>query len=320
MVAIPGFNLISRHPSWDRYMINRKHRTQLTILIVFVLLLGTWKTFKEKTSEHSGSLTRRGVQNVVQNLPAGDYFYISDALGAYETPDTSNVAVIIETDITQVPNLVPIILHFATVLGPAWPIVLMTLEANWSPPDSPAFKRLMDTNQIRVKFLPSDTSLSEHHSVSVFLTSPWIWEHLYPFHRVLLFQADSIICSKSPMKIENFLEWDFIGAPIAPQFGHGYNGGFSLRNPKMMFNITSDPDVNLGSAEFEDQWFDANVRERSGKMPTPEQAMKFAVETMYYETPLGYHQPQRWQQGNIDKIAEWCPEIGLLQGGAHFFH
>ncbi|KAF0321406.1 hypothetical protein GQ607_011409 [Colletotrichum asianum] len=316
MVSIVGFKLTSKHPFWDHGKFKRKHRTQLIIVVVFILLLTIWKIFKEKTSEHSGYLARRGG---VQNVLVGDDFYTSDALSARQPRESSNVAVIIETDITKVPNLVPIVLHFAMVLGPTWPVVLMTLEANWNPPDSPAFKRLMDDNQIRVIFLPSETSLSEHHSVSVFLTSPWIWEQLYSFNRVLLFQADSMICSKSPMQIEDFFEWDLIGAPIAPQFGHGYNGGLSLRNPKLMFNITSDPDVALGANEFEDQWFDAKVRERSGKLPTPEQAMKFAVETMYHDKPLGYHQPHRWQQGNLDEIAEWCPEISLLQGGGHFF-
>ncbi|KAF9872904.1 hypothetical protein CkaCkLH20_09767 [Colletotrichum karsti] len=266
----------------------------------------------EPATEH---LARRGLAQ----SPVGDDFYASDALSAHQPEYPNNVAVIIETDTSRVPNLVPVMLHFATVLGPSWPLVLVTLEATWKPPSSPAFLRLVDSNQIRIKFLPPTTVMTDHHSVSVFLASPWIWEQFKSAHRVLLFQADSILCSKSTSRIEDFIEWDLIGAPIAPQFGQGYNGGLSLRNPKLMYEITTDPNTTLGN-DFEDQWFNARVKERNGKLPSAEQAMKFAVETIYYETPLGYHQPLRWQKENIEKMAEWCPEIGLLNSGAHFFH
>ncbi|KAK1593752.1 uncharacterized protein LY79DRAFT_578985 [Colletotrichum navitas] len=200
--------------------------------------------------EHSEHLTYDN-----QEPSVGDGLYASDALGAHAAPDTSNVAVvIIETDITRVFNLVPVILHFATVLGPTWSIVLMTLESNWDPLNFPASKRLIETDRLR----------------------------------------------------------DLIGASIAPQLGQGYSGGLSLRNPKFMYDIITDPDATLGLADFEDQWLNARVRERNGNLPSPEEAMEFSVESMYYERPLGYYQPARRQKDDLTKIAERCPEIGLL--------
>jgi hypothetical protein len=44
------------------------------------------------------------------------------------------------------------------------------------------------------------------------------------------------------------------------------------------------------------------------KLPTPEEAMKFAVETIWYERPLGYHQVASWQWDRVKEIDEWCPE------------
>ena len=44
---------------------------------------------------------------------------------------------------------------------------------------------------------------------------------------------------------------------------------------------------------FEDQWFYSRLKERGANLPS-EVARTFAVETIYYERPLGYHQPQRW--------------------------
>ncbi|KAK2052366.1 hypothetical protein LY76DRAFT_583562 [Colletotrichum caudatum] len=292
-------------------------RNYLICFFILVLLLATWNTLENQYQANDDQLQTQGNQ-----APAvQDGFSDTDASSAHQTLhlDNSNVAVIIETDITRVPNLVPVMLHFATVLGPTWPVVLMTLEANWNPSESPAFKRLMDTHQIQVKFLPPETTLSDHHSVSVFLASPWIWEQFLSSQRVLLFQADSILCSKSPSRVEDFLHWDLIGAPIASHLGQGYNGGLSLRNPKLMHEITTDTSATLGPGDFEDQWFNARVKEHNGNLPSPEEAMKFAVESIYYERPLGYHQPVRWQKDNLQQIYEWCPEIGLLQGGSHFF-
>jgi len=101
------------------------------------------------SSEHSEHLTYDN-----QEPSLGDGFYASDALGAHAAPDTSNVAVvIIETDITRLFNLVPVILHFATVLGPTWSIVLVTLEANWNPLNLPASRRFMKADRLRVMFL-----------------------------------------------------------------------------------------------------------------------------------------------------------------------
>ena len=90
---------------------------------------------------------------------------------------------------------------------------------------------------IRIIYLEVGTTFPNHNSVSVFLTSPWFWEQFEPAHRVLIFQADSILCSNSKLSVDDFLEFDLAGAPIAPQFGRGYNGGLSLRNPKLMLDV-----------------------------------------------------------------------------------
>ncbi|TID00061.1 hypothetical protein CH35J_005113 [Colletotrichum higginsianum] len=251
-------------------------------------------------------------------LSSGDGFYTSNALhtfekGLQEDRPSGNVAVLMETNTSAVPNLVPIVLHFASVLGPNWPIVLVTLESTWVVPESPAFRRLMDANQIRITYLPATTNISDHHSVSVFLTEPWFWEQFVSSHRMLIFQVDSILCSKAPMTMEDFLEWDLVGAPITV-YGIGYNGGLSLRNPRLMLDIVNDPSVSLGPRDYEDQWFYARAQERGAHLPNTEQALKFAVETTYYKTPLGYHRPKPFQGEHWDEITEWCPEVGLLWG------
>lgn len=63
-------------------------------------------------------------------------------------------------------------LHFATVLGQAWSLVLFTLEKHWQMPYSPAFMRAVQHGRIKVRFLPPTTQLNSSHDVSDFLTRP----------------------------------------------------------------------------------------------------------------------------------------------------
>lgn len=221
-------------------------------------------------------------------------------------------AVIIES--SMIPTLIPVMLHFAAVLGPAWGMVLFTLKENWVEPLSAPFQRLQDEGRVEVRFLPEGTKLSDSGSVSHFLTSPWMWDQVSDAKRVLLFQSDSILCTRSEEKVEDYFKYDLVGAPIAEQYGQGFNGGLSLRNPRVFLNITRSVDFFSSGHEFEDQYFYAELKKAGAELPTVEAAMAFAVETIYYETPLGYHQPQRWQADRMPNIEEWCPEVKMLIG------
>lgn len=221
-------------------------------------------------------------------------------------------AVIIESN--MIPNLIPVMLHFATVLGPAWGMVLFTIKENWVEPLSAPFQRLQDEGRVEVRFLPEGTKLADSGSVSRFLTSPWVWEQVADARRVLLFQSDSILCTRSEERVEDYFRYDLVGAPIAEQYGQGFNGGLSVRNPRVFLNVTRSVDFASSGHEFEDQYFYAELKKAGAELPTVEAAMAFAVETIYYETPLGYHQPQRWQAAKMANIEEWCPEVKLLIG------
>ncbi|KAJ4388190.1 hypothetical protein N0V93_008797 [Gnomoniopsis smithogilvyi] len=221
-------------------------------------------------------------------------------------------AVIIETSI--IANLIPIMLHFSNVLGLNWGMTLFTLEENWTEPLSPVFQRALTSGRIEIRFLPEDVELTSSRGVSIFLTQPWIWEQLASAERVLLFQADSIICTKSEDIVDNYFMYDFVGAPIDAKYGQGYNGGLSIRNPRLFLEVVKETDFLTSGAEFEDQFFYKKLKEKNAEMPAEEIAKRFSVETVYYETPLGYHQPQRWQANNMRAIETWCPEVKMLIG------
>lgn len=241
------------------------------------------------------------------------------------TAKSSKVAVIIED--RKLNTLPALILHFAAVLGPTWDVILYT-----SPENAKHYSKMSSLvrwkDQIHVRALPEENMFTSHESVSAFLTKPWIWEALAPADHVFMFQADSIICANSERKVDDFLGYDFIGAPVREGLGRGFNGGFSIRNRKKLLSITVNYDWleerhiwGTGDGynyQYEDQWFAMRLSHMPGAtLPDEQAAGLFSVETIWYEKSLGYHQVARWLPEHLNEAAMWCPEVALCKGAAY---
>ncbi|KAL8775312.1 MAG: hypothetical protein Q9209_000319 [Squamulea sp. 1 TL-2023] len=253
--------------------------------------------------------------------------YPSDSVKVPELPRLK-AAVIIEG--RTLANLVPLILHFSSVLGPEWPIkILHTAENRDLFYISPAFQRQTASGHITLQQLPSNVTLNRHAAISELFTRPWLYHQLAPYKHLLFFQADSILCANSPRMVEDFLQYDFIGAPIDRKYGHGYNGGLSLRNRDKMLEVleryhyTGDP---KDESRFEDQWFARKLEklpvgpnyEPGANLPTPEVATRFGVETIWQDRPFGLHQVSRWQSKHRKELLDWCPEFMLAESPGFF--
>jgi hypothetical protein len=308
------------------------------------------------------------------------------------------VATIIES--RKFDNLIPLILHFSSVLGPSWPIVLFTSLPQADLGDSAAFMEGLSDGRFEIRSLPSNVTFTNHKDVSSFLTKPWFWEQLAPADHVLIFQADSIICANAQQHVDDYLEYDMIGAPIRFGMGQGYNGGLSLRSRQKMLDIVRKHNweeawegvmrwkaeqaererlVNEQAAkeqqekdekekeqskdqeqpqntrdeqnakeneklqskrqdpgppshtyvfpenptppweDYEDQWFFKQLAslpkkwngQRGANLPPMEVAMTFSVETVWYDTPLGYHQADLMFEDRLGEVGTWCPEYRL---------
>ncbi|KAK4672274.1 hypothetical protein QC763_101660 [Podospora pseudopauciseta] len=238
------------------------------------------------------------------------------------TPNKVFKAVLIESSLTS-PALVPVLMHFSSVLPTHWSLVIFTSPNNFTVPQSPAFRNLLSSKRLDIRFLPKNVTFTNSASVSRFLASSngWLWNELADAERVLFFQLDSIICANSIATIDDFVKWDYVGAPINSTYGEGYNGGLSIRNPRLFLEVVREGNYTRG---FEDQWFYKKLKERRAqgdyrvRLPGVEEAKRFAVETLWGDRPLGYHQPQRWWKGKagerMGEIEEWCPEVGMLIG------
>jgi hypothetical protein len=74
---------------------------------------------------------------------------------------------------------------------------------------------------------------------------------------------------------------------------------------------------------MEDQWYYQKMKALGGKFPPEEIARTFAVETIDYDWPLGYHQVQRYYGGKADRMAhidKWCPEHHLCTNDFIYLH
>lgn len=146
-----------------------------------------------------------------------------------------------------------------------------------------------------VRFLPKEwglmvikdvvvNSLSEYNRL---LTSKAFWNRIQ-FDKILIFQSDSRLLRTG---IDEFLEYDFIGAPLYHVPFPAMNGGLSLRSKKSMIEVIEKYPYYGGN---EDMYFCNGLRHIRGKLPTKEMAQKFSVETIFGYGSLGVHAIEKW--------------------------
>lgn len=149
-------------------------------------------------------------------------------------------------------DIVPLVLHFPTVLGPDWPVVIYTDAENFGTfSSSAAVSRFQKAGRIVLRPLADGDYFPNWDSVTKFLTNKRLWNDLAPAEHVLLFQSDSVLCSNSVRSVEKFLHWDFIGAPIVPERGIGYNRGLSVKKRLTFLRVFDE----WKGEHPEDQWY-----------------------------------------------------------------
>jgi hypothetical protein len=91
--------------------------------------------------------------------------------------------------------------------------------------------------------------------------------------------------------IDDFLQYDYIGAPIKNFPFPAMNGGLSLRSPKAMLECIAKRPINTTkyANHNEDIYFSYICKELGFNMPDFETARKFSVETIFGLGSLGIH-------------------------------
>lgn len=141
------------------------------------------------------------------------------------------------------------------------------------------------------KFIPKDWPvywiknevINNQHDYNKLLTSKRFWRVMPD--KVLIFQHDSMLLRTG---IEEFLEWDYVGAPWKFQ-EHGGNGGLSIRDKKAMLHVIDSIEWSpqLGN---EDVYFcNFLIAQSASKLAPREVCEKFSCESIFKLGTLGYH-------------------------------
>ncbi|EEY21362.1 conserved hypothetical protein [Verticillium alfalfae VaMs.102] len=260
---------------------------------------------------------------------------------SHETVPTFNSILIKDkvatiTDTLFTPHLIPLILYYHAVLGPSWPIVFFTSQTTYdehlspnasSPSTSATWRRAVDAGSIETRIVSPEFNLTTRKGVNLYFSHPWLWEQLAPAKHVLVFQADAILCANAAQTVDDFLQYDFIGAPLNDT-RKVYNGGLSLRNRTMLLEVLHGgndwwKDWNTKGTEYgghgEDYWMSVMMREKDANLPSIETALAFARQLPWHMDrpgrPVGYHRVYKEDRTRVPEARKWCPEIDLSSPG-----
>jgi hypothetical protein len=154
---------------------------------------------------------------------------------------------------------------------------------------------------------------------SEFFYSELLYSNI-PTEVFLIFQTDSIICSQFKENINQFLQYDYVGAPwdkeevsITGNNSKVGNGGLSLRRKSKMKEVIE----KCQTIKHGDDYINEDIVFSNGcgvvplNKPTEEEAKLFSLEQVYHDQSFGIHKAYAYL--DTDKIAGWCPEINTLK-------
>jgi hypothetical protein len=138
-----------------------------------------------------------------------------------------------------------------------------------------------------------------------------------PTEVFLVFQTDTAICSKYKDLINNFIKYDYVGAPWDhhtdkyDNYEVG-NGGLSLRRKSKMLEILDK--CKFDKNTYEDLVFSkikvSDCDSLFLNKPSAKEAKEFSVESIDSDKSFGTHQGYK---KFINTLSSWCPEVIELQ-------
>lgn len=226
----------------------------------------------------------------------------------------SGMVAVLPTEARSTKRLLPVLGNFITNLSSKWRFVV-----HLSPGNEAALLNASFWGDYvacgRISIRPATEVKKYPHDYNKLLLSKNFWQDL-PGEHILIFQTDSVLCHASPRKIEDFLQYDYVGAPWAGV--PGFNGGLSLRKRSVMLDLLSRAnEVKANASQLnEDQWFCKALLQLGAMLPDVETAKRFAVETIYYAQPLGVHNVGTMTayigKSQVQKLQQYCPEAMII--------
>lgn len=180
--------------------------------------------------------------------------------------------------------------NFLTNLSNEWNIIIFHGRLNSNYVNNiisnklPNYKERISTINLNINNLkPTEYS---------FLFKQLFFYNKIPTETFLVFQTDTILFEKNKNLINNFLKYDYVGAPwkLSPNGINNFvgNGGLSLRKKSKMIEIIQK-DIDIINIA-EDVYFSCSNKVKLFK-PTQQEAKLFAVEYIFSKDTFGSHKP-----------------------------
>ena len=164
-------------------------------------------------------------------------------------------------------------------LGPEWELTVFGTQA--------VYDKLDFANKF---YLIPDHIIQSVADYNLFMTNIQFWQ-MIEYDKVLIIHPDSMLLRKG---IDDFLKWDYVGAPWG-HFKHvGGNGGLSIRTREKMIEVCMKVKYDAAKYGNEDLYFSKFTAKFGGNIAPMCEAMKFSVETIFYPEPIGCHAPHKY--------------------------
>ena len=129
---------------------------------------------------------------------------------------------------------------------------------------SRAIRDAVASGKLDLTYIPANMTTGSQEEISRFLTTLWLYETvLQPAEWLLVFQTDSMLCANSRQSLNNWLDYDWVGAPWNPNGRFGGNGGLSLRRVSRIIDILRNQ-KRIPGTEPEDVWLTERLGHRPG--------------------------------------------------------
>ena len=219
------------------------------------------------------------------------------------------IAVLVEFRST--PLLISVVSNVLHNIPVEWPIQIFHGKNNSIFLQNSELSTYINTKRILLHQLESMVDQPSDYTNSL-LTNITFWR-LVKGEKVLFFQLDSIFCSNSSHKLNDFLKYDYIGAPWHSQLkmpAKVGNGGFSLRSRRKSIAL-----LLLRSYDHlyhEDVWFSRFLHLVNASVAPINIARIFSVETIFYARPMAVHKPIYLTSNELKALCKTCPELRMI--------
>lgn len=166
-----------------------------------------------------------------------------------------------------------------------------------------------DISRVRMEFLGVPVNTIDEYS-TLMMTKDFYKS--IPTEMFLIAQTDSMICSPQKGWVDDFLQYDYVGAPWTKELSdiEVGNGGFSLRRKSKMLKILDR--CPALPAVPEDLFFSRGCEAVRPHKPSLEEAKRFSQESIRSERSFGIHQIWNYFKSDMNEIEKQCPGIQIL--------